>query len=336
MAFVVFSVIASNAFIVNAYDNMSERNSETQSLGGPTPEITMESQSGSVLGVSMSSNSEEGVLERSVEKTFIFMDEATAVSNSHPFSSVIKSRDGLKIYKVQEDDTLSEVAAQFGVSLDTIKLANPEIGSSISPGQKLTILPVSGILYEVEEDDTVHSVAAEYHTDPELIKEYNSDYQKAFDTPGQTVILPHAEPKNKWTYMQNQREDLPDLNGFFESPADGWNWEKLHYKNGVDIANECGTPIYASAEGLVVEEVSNDYWNKGYGNYIVIEHPNPEGTESIETKYAHTLKNFVAQGDYVLQGEQIALIGNTGNTHGPTGCHLHFEIHGAQNPFVSG
>ena len=111
-------------------------------------------------------------------------------------------------------------------------------------------------------------------------------------------------------------------------PTTGWNWAKLHNYNAVDIANACGTPIYSSAEGLVVES-SNGDWNEGYGRYIVIEHPN-----NTKTKYAHNQKNLVSVGDYVAKGDQIAVIGNTGLTHGPTGCHLHFEVNGARNPFA--
>jgi lysostaphin len=121
---------------------------------------------------------------------------------------------------------------------------------------------------------------------------------------------------------------LPDLAGYFAIPTTGWNWGRLHKYNAVDIANACGTPIYASAEGLIVEAASSG-WNEGYGEYIVIEHPN--GTK---TKYAHNRKIMVSIGDYVLKGDQIAEIGNTGFTHGPTGCHLHFEIFGAKNPFA--
>ncbi|MBI2604018.1 MAG: M23 family metallopeptidase, partial [Candidatus Harrisonbacteria bacterium] len=42
----------------------------------------------------------------------------------------------------------------------------------------------------------------------------------------------------------------------------------------------------------------------------------------------------VSVGDYVAQGDIIGYIGNSGNTHGPTGCHLHFEVMGARNPFA--
>ena len=111
-------------------------------------------------------------------------------------------------------------------------------------------------------------------------------------------------------------------------PTTGWNWGRLHNYNAVDIANACGTSIYAAAEGLVIDEKSFG-WNGGYGHYVDIEHPN-----GVITRYAHTEKNSVSVGDYVAQGDVIAYIGNTGLTHGVTGCHLHFEVRGARNPFT--
>ena len=141
-----------------------------------------------------------------------------------------------------------------------------------------------------------------------------------------TIIIPDSRPIRSGQLSSLYR--LPDLPGYFAIPTTGWNWGRLHNYNAVDIANACGTPIYAAAEGLVIKERSSG-WNEGYGKYIVIEHPN-----STKTKYAHNQKNVVSIGDYVLKGDQIAVIGNTGFTHGPTGCHLHFEVRGAKNPFA--
>lgn len=112
-------------------------------------------------------------------------------------------------------------------------------------------------------------------------------------------------------------------------PTIGWNWGQIHAYNAVDIANRCGTPIYAASEGFIIEEIINDGWNNGYGNYIKIEHP-----DSIQTLYAHLEKGIVSIGQYVNNKELIGYMGNTGNTHGPTGCHLHFEVHGAKNPLA--
>lgn len=122
--------------------------------------------------------------------------------------------------------------------------------------------------------------------------------------------------------------DLPDLKSYFSIPAAGWNWGALHNKNAVDIASICGSPIYAAAEGTIAEAREGE-WNNGYGSYIVINHPN-----DTYTKYAHNRKNLVSVGQYILRGDLIAYMGNTGNTHGPTGCHLHFEAWGARNPFA--
>ena len=103
-------------------------------------------------------------------------------------------------------------------------------------------------------------------------------------------------------------------------PIQGYT--KMH--TGVDFGAPKGTPIMAAGDGVV--ERCNHFG--GYGNYILIEHPN--GTQ---TRYAHNGKNLAVIGDYVAQGDLIGYIGNTGNTHGPTGCHVHFEVKGARNPF---
>ena len=66
-------------------------------------------------------------------------------------------------------------------------------------------------------------------------------------------------------------------------------------------------------------------WNGGYGQYIAISHAN--GTQTL---YAHLNGIMVAPGWNVVQGQVIGYVGRTGQT---TGCHLHFEVRGARNPF---
>ncbi len=127
--------------------------------------------------------------------------------------------------------------------------------------------------------------------------------------------------------------NLPDLKNYFALPAIGWNWGELHNYNAVDIANQCGASVHAAAEGLVVADENfgdgSSGWNDGYGIFVLLEHPN--GTK---TRYAHLDKAIVRVGDYVNRGGEIGVMGSTGNTHGPTGCHLHFEVYGAKNPFA--
>ena len=84
--------------------------------------------------------------------------------------------------------------------------------------------------------------------------------------------------------------------------------------NGVDLAQPTGTPVYATADGIVSRA---DYWGS-YGNYIQIEH----GGE-LETRYAHLSGYAVAAGQQVRKGQLIGYVGSTGRSTGP---HLHYEV----------
>ncbi len=91
---------------------------------------------------------------------------------------------------------------------------------------------------------------------------------------------------------------------------------KIAFHKGVDYAAKLGTPIHATAEG-VIEYIGN---NGGYGKYIRIKH-----TSEYSTCYAHISRfnNNVKLGSKVKQGEVIAYVGSTGAATGP---HLHYEI----------
>lgn len=82
---------------------------------------------------------------------------------------------------------------------------------------------------------------------------------------------------------------------------------------GVDLAARTGTPIKAVLDGTVVFSGVQG----GYGNVIVLEHP-----DFVMTIYAHNERNLVSVGDTVTKGQQIATVGSTGDSSGP---HLHFE-----------
>ena len=93
----------------------------------------------------------------------------------------------------------------------------------------------------------------------------------------------------------------------------GARWGAHH--NGIDIANGVGTPIYAVLGGSVIDSGPAS----GYGNWIRIRHN--DGSVSV---YGHMETLSVAVGQTVRAGENIAGMGNRGQS---TGSHLHFEIH---------
>lgn len=90
--------------------------------------------------------------------------------------------------------------------------------------------------------------------------------------------------------------------------------------NGVDLAAPSGTPVYATADGIV--EMAQYY--SSYGNYVQIGH----GAE-LETRYAHLSGYTVSQGDAVHAGDLIGYVGSTGRSTGP---HLHYEVRVADEP----
>lgn len=112
---------------------------------------------------------------------------------------------------------------------------------------------------------------------------------------------------------------LPVSSGDVVLPASGTltsgfgaRWGGLHY--GIDIANSIGTPIYSTADGVVAESGPAS----GFGKWVRVRHH--DGTISV---YGHINESLVAEGQQVAAGEQIATMGNRGQSTGP---HLHFEI----------
>lgn len=93
----------------------------------------------------------------------------------------------------------------------------------------------------------------------------------------------------------------------------GARWGTTHY--GLDFANSLGTPIYAAADGEVIEAGPAS----GFGLWVRIQHD--DGTITV---YGHMQDFSVKEGQRVSAGEQIARTGNRGYS---TGSHLHFEVH---------
>lgn len=100
----------------------------------------------------------------------------------------------------------------------------------------------------------------------------------------------------------------------------GYRWGALH--DGIDLAGPIGTPIYAATDGIVKEAGPT---NSGYGAWVLIRH-----SDGTVTRYGHINTWDVQVGQRVFAGDQIATIGNRGNSTGP---HLHFSVLlGGNNP----
>lgn len=238
-------------------------------------------------------------------------------------------------YEVVSGDSLSSIANKFNITVDTILWANDlNSKSSIRIGQKLVILPVSGLSYKVKSGDTVSGLAQRFNVSERDIVDFNKTYDNKLVI-GESIVIPGGKvsssvknTEDKKTINTPQKNQSTGQNsGSMAKPIGSGSvkTQGIHGHNGVDFGAPIGTSVYAAMGGVVTLTRTDGGWNGGYGNYIVIKHPN-----GVQTLYAHLDSVSVDKGETVDRGQVIGRSGNTGKSTGP---HLHFEVRGARNPF---
>ena len=255
------------------------------------------------------------------------------VGPSNLAPEIIDNSNGqISIYTVRSGDTLAGVAEMFDVSVNTILWANDMArGSTLKIGQKLVILPISGVMHTIVSGDTLKLIAKKYGGDIDEIASFNDLKITDKLVIGDTIMIPDGQvsssirPSSGSTSRVITSAGGPSYAGYYIKPfVGGHRTQGLHGYNGVDYGMSVGSSIFASAAGTVIIS-KNSGWNGGYGNYIVIKHFN--GTQTV---YGHLSGAIATVGQTVSQGQLIGYSGNTGKSTGP---HLHFEIRGAKNPF---
>ncbi len=218
----------------------------------------------------------------------------------------------VRIYEVQSGDTLSEIAAKFGVSMDTIcGSSNLTSYDYLKIGQVLKIPDRDGMLVTVEEGKTLLDLAQKYKVDVDKIMANNQLLNPDFLPVGYDIFIPDAKPQNiikGWMWPTASRH-ITSAFGWRRHPISG----KRLFHQGLDIRSKYQW-IKASKYGKVT------YTGRmgGYGYVVIVAHPG-----GWKTLYAHLSKIIVKRGQYVKQGQTIARSGNSGYSAGP---HLHFEI----------
>ncbi len=112
---------------------------------------------------------------------------------------------------------------------------------------------------------------------------------------------PKGWPTKGWITSYFGMRQIPDGNG-----------RRIH--EGLDIAANTGTPVFATADGIVARVE----YSKGYGKAVIVDHG-----YGYRTLYGHNSKNLVKRGERVRRGDKIAEVGNTGRSTGP---HVHYEV----------
>ena len=127
-----------------------------------------------------------------------------------------------------------------------------------------------------------------------------------------------AESLKAHTERLSRTPSITPTTGFLSSQFARERIHPIHHDarphEGIDISAPMGTPIVASAGGLVVD-VGNE---RGYGNLLAIDHG-----YGLVTRYAHCSKILVRVGQRVKRNQEVALVGNTGISTAP---HLHYEV----------
>lgn len=242
-----------------------------------------------------------------------------------------KPRSDILDHEVKTGETVSSIASKYGISQETVKWANDlDNLNTIKPGQKLKILPVSGVSHTVVKGDTLESVAKKYQAESQAILDFPfNDVPDDFSlTVGQVLIIPDGVPPTKAAPAKRGPAAAPSniaSGPTYQAPGGGqFIWPTsgsmtqyfAWYHPGIDVANRAAPVIVASDGGRVIVAGWPD--NFGFGNRVIIDHGN-----GYQTIYAHLSNIYVTIGQSVSRGQSIGQMGSTGRS---TGTHLHFEI----------
>lgn len=276
------------------------------------------------------------VNQAAVEQAVAVEQRAVTLATSDEAEAQIRSYIGIRpttmlppafSYTIEPDDTVSKIAARFGLQEATIRFNNfdiydpdlLEVGASIQ-------LPVrDGVIYVVQSNDTLSGVLENYAAELDATLAFPGNGISSPDhiTVGQTLLLVGGSasvagggysgsgagetwsmPMFSWPMAVTSISDpfgVPRANSY-------------GYHTGVDWPAPIGTIVGSTAAGVV----SYAGWDGGYGYWVEVDHGG-----GVRSRYAHLNEIFVVVGEWVGVGSYVGAVGNTGRS---TGAHLHFEI----------
>jgi murein DD-endopeptidase MepM/ murein hydrolase activator NlpD len=202
----------------------------------------------------------------------------------------------------QLDDLRMQLAKTNGMSLasntsysNVVDLGNAQ-GGPLSPANAVINLGNQGEQYGARLDRTVQDSIALSNR----VQEVQKSLTQSWDV---SNSIPTASPL---PLMPQASSGL----GYRVDPIT----QQTAWHEGTDFPAAYGTPILATAEGVVIRAA----WDQEYGYVVDVQHKN-----AVVTRYAHAQEILVKQGDYVKQSQAIAKVGSTGRSTGP---HLHYEV----------
>lgn len=257
-----------------------------------------------------------------------------------------QSREEIESYTVRQGDTLSGIAAQFGLQPETLLWANydhlRDNPDWLMLDMELLILPVDGVYHQAGGGETLTNIANFFAADVQGILDWPGNELAGPDAgsfDGQWLIVPGGRRLPRFRSMPNVARSAAELDiaeyGSGACPANynsevvgsgQYAWpvssravapESFHpdWHPGLDLAATLGERVLAADDGVVV---FSGWSNLGYGYMIMLDHGN--GDYSL---YAGLEQVLAECGREVLQGEAIGLAGISNH---PAGPFVHFEV----------
>ena len=202
---------------------------------------------------------------------------------------------------------LSEETAQYDEAVEKAQEAMEKTKFSLDRA-RLTYLSLAPHVFSLKME------AAELAGDTAALEKAKADYESA------RAELDKAldEGLAKRARLEGEGIFAHPCPGATYSSGFGYRTFDHSYHLGLDMATAEGTPYYAADDGVVTDATNGGGYNGGAGNWVVIDHG-----DGVVTKYMHSLATLVSPGDYVVRGQNIGLVGNTGDSYG---AHLHFQV----------
>lgn len=274
-----------------------------------------------------------------IVESYLPSEELTELTEA--ISTVTKDTETNRIYEVVAGDTLSTIAAAYGLTIDELIAMNPMLeneNSTIRPQDELVVTvpePLLSVTYTMEEylEENFNAPVTYIENDDwyldesEVIRPAETGHRRIIaltsysdDTEISREIVKEEVTKDAVSAIIERGTKVrptyvkPISGGSMTSGFGGRNFRGAEFHAGVDWGVPTGTSIFASSAGTV----QFAGWGGGYGYCVFINHP-----DGRQTRYAHMSRTLVSTGDYVNQLDKIGLSGSTGDSTGP---HVHFEV----------
>jgi surface antigen len=219
----------------------------------------------------------------------------SVVSKPQVVLTALKSRADIQYYITQSGDTVSSIAAKFGVTSNSIAWSNNLTSNSVAPNQNLVIPPVNGIVYTVKAGDTPASLAQKFSANEAQIIAYN-DAEISGLKVGEQIIIPNGTEPSSYSYVGSYASSSPAGTSF------PWGSGPIYGSNGYDygyctwyVASQIAVPsnwgnasswsYYAELSGWTVSSApkvgaiaQTPYAAGGEGHVAIVQAVSADGT----------------------------------------------------------